>query len=100
MNALTNANVDAIESGDVCLLFTATWCGPCRMIKPTFTKQASENKDKVTAYSVDVDSMPQLASRFSVRSVPAAVVLRDGEVKEVLHGAGGVNMANVLKALA
>jgi thiol:disulfide interchange protein len=69
--------------------FSAPWCGPCRHMKDT-TFTDSEVRDRLKSYVelyVDVDHDRELAQRFSVRGIPAYVVLRsDGSV--LLRGTG------------
>ncbi|HCF94251.1 MAG TPA: thiol reductase thioredoxin, partial [Verrucomicrobia bacterium] len=48
----------------------ASWCGPCRMIAPVIDEIAEELDGKLKIGKVDVDSNQQLASEFSVRSIP------------------------------
>lgn len=37
--------------------FTATWCGPCRSMEPTFEEYADKFKD-VDFIKIDVDELP------------------------------------------
>ena len=46
--------------------FTATWCGPCQMLKPELRKLAEKYRDKVTVVKVDVDECAALAEQFRV----------------------------------
>lgn len=99
MTAISKTDDSRITKGNVCLLFSATWCGPCRMLKSALEKAAEENKDKVSMFVVDVDGSQELASKYGVRSVPTAVVLSEGEVLDILHGVGNINIGNIMKRL-
>ena len=59
--------------------FSATWCGPCRMLAPVLEDISEKYADKVSFYSVDVDESPELAMQYRVSSVPCLVLLKDGE---------------------
>lgn len=58
--------------------FWAPWCGPCKMIAPLLQKLSNEYKDKIEIYSVDVDELPELATRFEVFSIPTLIFTQDG----------------------
>lgn len=66
------------ESALAVLDFSATWCGPCRMIAPVLEKLSEEMKGKVEFFTADVDENPNLAVRFAVQSIPALIFLKNG----------------------
>jgi thioredoxin 1 len=57
--------------------FTATWCGPCKMIKPILHKLNDEGKVEIEFY--DIDEFPDLAKDFGVKAVPTLIYFNDGE---------------------
>ncbi len=70
----------------VFLDFWADWCGPCIMLAPTFERLAEKYGEQVTFAKINVDEMPDLASKFAIRSIPTLVLLQDGNVVERLIG--------------
>lgn len=66
--------------------FYADWCGPCRMVSPIIDEIANEHPEYLVV-KVNVDEEPELAAEFSVFSIPTLVVIKNGEVKEVVTGA-------------
>lgn len=85
---VTVDNFDEVKNSDktVLLDFYADWCGPCRMVGPIVEEIAQENPQFLIG-KVNVDEQPQLASMFSVMSIPTLVVLENGEVKTKSTGA-------------
>ena len=71
---------------DNCLLkFEASWCMPCKMIKPTL--ESVQSSTGVQVVSVDVDDHQELATKFGVRGVPAVFAIKDGAPVGTLVGA-------------
>ncbi len=50
--------------------FYATWCGPCKVLKPRIKALAEEYKGKIYVYAVDVDKEPMLARIMGVQAMP------------------------------
>lgn len=66
-----------IEAGEsVMVAFTAQWCGPCKMYKPTFQK-LSESVD-VPMYIMDVEENGEFAVELGIRAVPTTKAFNNG----------------------
>ncbi len=75
-----NFEAEVINSDRPVLLdFWAGWCGPCRMVSPLIDEIAQERSD-VKVGKINVEEQPELASMFRVMSIPALVVMKDGQV--------------------
>src|SRR5580698_3253648 len=61
--------------------FTATWCGPCKMMAPILHEVKAAMGDKVRIIKIDVDKNPEVSSQFQVQSVPTLIIFRQGQVK-------------------
>lgn len=76
-----NFTNEAINKEGVSVVdFWAPWCGPCRMIAPIIEDLANEYQGKVTIGKMDVDQNPEVSMKYSVRSIPTILILKNGEV--------------------
>ena len=75
------------SSRPVLVDFWAEWCGPCKMIGPSLEELAKEYGEKVTIAKVNIDESPAVASRYNVRSIPALMVFKGGQVAASRIGA-------------
>ncbi len=66
--------------------FTATWCGPCKMMAP-FYSELSEKYPQLVFLKVDVDEMPELSSTWDVQSMPTFMFIKNGKQIDKLVGA-------------
>jgi thioredoxin 1 len=89
---------EKIKNGEKVMVdFWATWCGPCRMLKPIFEKVMSENTTEVQMYTMDVDANRDIAISYGIRSVPTIKVFNNGEVVDTRVG---VIQENEIKNIA
>ena len=65
--------------------FYATWCGPCRMLRPILDEIASE-RGSTKIVSIDVDDANDLASKYGIISIPCLILFEDG--KEINRSIG------------
>ena len=69
---------EAKKSAVAVVDFSATWCGPCRMLAPVVEAVSEKLAGKADFYNVDVDEAPELAGAYRVMSVPCLVMLKNG----------------------
>ncbi|KAL1776897.1 thioredoxin [Sigmodon hispidus] len=77
-----------VTAGDklVVVDFSATWCGPCKMIKP-FYHSLSEKYSNVVFLEVDVDDCQDVAAECEVKCMPTFQFYKKGQKVGEFSGA-------------
>jgi thioredoxin 1 len=76
-----NFKEKALDSDNVVLVdFWAEWCGPCKIIAPIIEELAKDYDGKAIVGKLDVDTNPEVAMKYGIRSIPTLLILKNGEV--------------------
>jgi thioredoxin 1 len=76
-------NVEVLQASDLVLVdFWAEWCPPCRRLAPVVDALADEYAGRVKVVKLNVDEAPEVASRYSIFSIPTLLLFRGGQVIE------------------
>ena len=67
--------------------FWAPWCGPCHAVEPILRQLEEEHGSRIAFYKLDIDQNAVTASRYSVLSIPTAILFEKGEAQETVIGA-------------
>lgn len=62
------------------LVFSATWCGPCKAMAPVVEDIARTYAAEVAVAKIDIERSPEIAKAFDVQGVPTLVVRRGTEI--------------------
>ncbi|KAK6465546.1 thioredoxin [Scheffersomyces coipomensis] len=79
--------------------FTASWCGPCQAIKPVVDQLYSDSNARyeyIEVVRVDLDSQRELATNYTITSVPTFVFIENGKESSRVTGA---NIPELIKSL-
>ena len=66
------------------IIFSASWCSPCRMFKPVLDKISKEMG--IPFYTVNVDESQDLAAELNIRSVPATFLYNSEGISTLIQG--------------
>ncbi|WP_018127025.1 thioredoxin [Balneola vulgaris] len=84
----SNFEAEVLNSDKPVLVdFWAEWCGPCRMIGPVVEEMAGEYDGKAKIGKVNVDNNPEISVKYGIRSIPALLIFKNGEVVDQIVGA-------------
>lgn len=87
MDSATELNFDEIINSETLTIidFSATWCMPCRMLKPIFERVADELVE-YNFFNLDIDESEDIAKRYRIFSVPTIVAFKNGKMLDSLVG--------------
>ena len=75
-----NFKTDVLDSKQPVLVdFWAEWCGPCKAIAPSLEELSDEMTNKLKIVKINVDENPSISQTYSIRSIPALMIFKDGE---------------------
>lgn len=67
------------------LMFGATWCAPCKSLKPKVEKISEAKKHVPLAYC-DIEEHGQLVADLEIMSVPTMIAMVDGDGTQTVVG--------------
>jgi thioredoxin 1 len=80
-------SADVLESDvPVVVDFWAEWCVPCKQIAPIVDDIANEYEGRAKAAKMNVDTDQSIAASFGIRSIPALLYFKNGELVDQLIG--------------
>jgi thioredoxin 1 len=84
----TEAEFDTLLAAGTPLVVdcTASWCGPCKLISPLIDQLADAYLDQAKVMKLDLDNHKAIAKRFELRSIPAVMYFKAGELNTTLVG--------------
>lgn len=76
-----NDMTEVEKSGLAVVDFSATWCGPCKMLAPVFHELAEE-MEGIDFFNADSDENTALVNQFGIQGVPTILIFKEGELKD------------------
>lgn len=73
----------------ILLKLGATWCGPCKSIKPVLDSVAKDRSQTLVVLDMDIDESPITSNAMRIMSVPTMILFIDG--KEVSRKIGSIS---------
>eukprot|EP00249_Psilotum_nudum_P007710 c20768_g1_i1 orf=287-634(+) len=79
--------------------FTASWCGPCKIMSPFFA-ELSEKYPQLIYLKVDVDELADVSEEWDVSAMPTFIFIKDGKLIDKLVGAIKLELQNKVDLFA
>ncbi|NP_001238074.1 uncharacterized protein LOC100527572 [Glycine max] len=82
-----NAHFDALKQANKLMVvdFTASWCGPCKLMDPVIQEFATKYRD-VEFVKIDVDELMEVSQHYQVQGMPTFMLLKKGKVANKVVG--------------
>ncbi|KAG0536373.1 hypothetical protein BDA96_03G058100 [Sorghum bicolor] len=79
--------------------FSASWCGPCRVISPVYAEM-SQTYPQLMFLTIDVDELMEFSSSWDIRATPTFFFLKNGQQVDKLVGANKPELEKKVAAIA
>lgn len=77
VNLKKNELNEVINSTEnVLILFSAEWCGPCKVLKPNLEK-IEETKPEYKFVKIDVSEDEESTDKFKIRNIPTVILIKN-----------------------
>jgi len=74
------------QNSKMVVVFSADWCGPCRVFAPIF-EDTSEKFPALKFLKLNVDNCGEICAQYEVQSIPTMILFKGTEiVKERVGG--------------
>jgi thioredoxin len=85
---MSKEEFEKLTNGDIPVLidFNATWCGPCKRLKPILAEIEKEYVGKVKVVAIDIDENKSLAESMKVINIPLLIYYKKGKVEMNIEG--------------
>lgn len=98
INLKDNELTEKIKSQEKTLvLFSAEWCGPCKVLKPNMELVEGELKDSYNFIKADISENEENTKRFGIKNIPTCILIQ--EDKEIARFSGVKNTEQIKKFL-
>lgn len=84
----------------IILKFTATWCGPCKMVQPFLEVQKGlYPTNKFLEVDVDNDNYKQLVEDFGINAMPTFIFYKNGAILSTIVGCDKNELSSKFESL-
>jgi len=76
--------------------FSASWCGPCKILTPILEKM-SDNIKNVSFVKIDVEKVSDLSEKYNITGVPTLIFFKNElEVKRIVGAVSENKLQSVI----
>lgn len=98
---LTDDNIQKFisENKTAVIKFSASWCGPCRVLAPMFEKLSDEHSSKLSFGSYSFDDSSKFGEELGIQNLPVVILFTDGKETERITGFNQVAIKELISRL-
>ena len=74
--------------------FWAVWCGPCKMMAPSYAQAAVALEPQVRLAKLNTEQEQAIAAQFNIRSIPTLVIFKSG--REIARKSGAMSATDIV----
>ncbi len=78
---------EVVANNNIIVQLSADWCGPCRVLSPILESIGTEKG--IDVIKVNIDQNPSIVAKYSVRSIPRILFIKEGQVVTDITGNQG-----------
>jgi len=75
--------------------FWADWCGPCKMMAPSYAHAAVTLEPQVRLAKLNTEQEQSIAAQFNIRSIPTLVIFKSG--REIARKSGAMSTTDIVR---
>ena len=79
-------NEAILDEGKKLIVFSAEWCGPCKVLKPNLENAEEKLEGKVKMIKADISENEVSTKEFGIRNIPTCVLIENGKEIARFHG--------------
>lgn len=86
MIVVNNNDITTNQDKISLLYFSASWCGPCKILKPVMNEISVDMVNDVDIFYIDINNNIELSAYYQIMSVPTILFIKEKEIKHRITG--------------
>ena len=75
--------------------FWAAWCGPCKMMAPSYAQAAATLEPQIRLAKLNTEQEQSIAAQFNIRSIPTLIIFKSG--REIARNSGAMSTSDIVR---
>lgn len=75
--------------------FWADWCGPCKMMAPSYAQAAVTLEPQVRLAKLNTEQEQSIAAQYNILSIPTLIIFKSGH--EIARNSGAMSATEIVR---